>query len=232
VSTRLAVVRAVAAALGTARTELEVGVALLTAVAGHLGAVTASIWLVEGDDLVVVQSRNASPETMAQFGRLSLADELPGGWVVRTGEALFVSNRLELDSRWPKLIGMPSRSIALVVLPLANTGAVTGVISFGFDEARQFDEQDRVGFLAIADQCAIALDRAQLYEAARRGRGHRAPRPAGRGGRAQPGPTARSPGGKASPEGRSTRPRSATWPAGPPGGTARAGRRCPGSRRR
>lgn len=165
--TRLAVVRAVAAALGTARTEREVGEALLTAVAGHLGAVTASIWLVEGDDLVVVQSRNASPQTLAQFGRLSLADELPGSWVVRTGEAVFVSNRLELDSRWPKLIGMPSPSIALVVLPLANTGAVTGVISFGFDEARQFDEQDRVAFLAIADQCAIALDRAQLYEAAR-----------------------------------------------------------------
>jgi serine phosphatase RsbU (regulator of sigma subunit) len=167
VPTRLAVVRAVAAALGTAHTERDVGEALLTAVAGHLGAVAASIWLVEGDDLVVVQSRNASPETLAQFGRLSLAAELPGSWVVRTGEAVFVSNRLELDSRWPKLIGMPSPSIALVVLPLANAGGVTGVISFGFDEARQFDEQDRVAFLAIADQCAIALDRAQLYEAAR-----------------------------------------------------------------
>lgn len=164
---RLAVVRAVAAALGTARTEHEVGAALLTAVAEQLGAVTASIWLVEGDDLVLVQSRNASPVTVAAFGRMHLADDLPGAWVVTTGEALFVSSRPELDARWPKLAGMPSASNAMVVLPLANTGAVIGVISFGFGAAREFDEQDRVAFLAIADQCAIALDRAQLYEAAR-----------------------------------------------------------------
>src|SRR5262245_20133748 len=98
---------------------------------------------------------------------MNLADDLPGPWVVTTGEPLFVTSRPELDTRWPKLAGMPSASNAMVVLPLANTGAVIGVISFGFDAAREFDEQDRVAFLAIADQCAIALDRAQLYEAAR-----------------------------------------------------------------
>jgi serine phosphatase RsbU (regulator of sigma subunit) len=167
VPSRLAVVRAVAAALGTARTEHEVGEALLTAVAEHLGAVTASIWLVQGEDLILVQSRNAHPVTLAHFAHTHLSDDLPGPEVVHTGEALFVSSRPELDSRWPKLTGMPSASNALVVLPLANTGAVTGIISFGFDQARQFDEQDRVALLAIADQCAIALDRAQLYEAAR-----------------------------------------------------------------
>jgi GAF domain-containing protein len=167
VPSRLAVVRAVAAALGTARTEHEVGEALLTAVAEHLDAVTASIWLVEGDDLVLVQSRNANPVTLAHFACTHLDDDLPGPAVVHSGEPLFVSSRPDLDRRWPKLTGMPSASNAMVVLPLANTGAVTGVISCGFDAAREFDEQDRVAFLTIADQCAIALDRAQLYEAAR-----------------------------------------------------------------
>src|SRR5262245_22922978 len=128
---RLVVVRAVASALGTARTAHEVGAALLNAVAEHLGAVTASVWLVEGDHLVLVQSRNANPVTVAQFERTPLDGDLPGPEVIRTGEALFASSRPELDRRWPKLAGVRSASNALVVLPLANTGAVTGVISFG-----------------------------------------------------------------------------------------------------
>src|SRR5262245_32726762 len=166
-STRLAVVRAVAEWLGTARTTDDVGEALLSAMAEHLGAVTASVWLVSGDDLVLVQARNGDPVTLARFARIPLSDPMPGPEVVHTGEPVFVSSRPQLDGRWPALTGMPSASNALAVLPLANTGSVTGVISFGFEAAREFDGQDRDAFLAIADQCAIALDRAQLYEAAR-----------------------------------------------------------------
>ncbi len=164
---RLAVVRAVAAALGTARTEHEVGDAVLNAVAEHLSAVTATIWLVQGDDLVLAHSRNADPVVLERLPRVALTDDVPGAEVIRTREACFFSSRTELDVRWPHLADLPSPSNALVVLPLANAESVAGVVSFGFRDAREFDEQDRVAFLAIADQCAIALDRAQLYEAAR-----------------------------------------------------------------
>jgi serine phosphatase RsbU (regulator of sigma subunit) len=167
VPTRLAVVRAVAAALGTARTEHEVGEAVLNAVAEHLGAVTATIWLVQGDELVLVHSRNADPEVLVRLPRVALTADVPGTDVIRTGEAYYLSSRAELDERWPHLADLPSPSQALVVLPLANTGTVSGVVSFGFGQAHEFDSQDRVAFLAIADQCAIALDRARLYEAAR-----------------------------------------------------------------
>jgi serine phosphatase RsbU (regulator of sigma subunit) len=167
VPSRLAVVRAVAAALGTARTEPEVAEAVLNAVAEHLGALTATIWLVQGGALVLVHSRNADPIVLERIPRVPLDDDAPGTEVIRTGDAHFFSSRAELDTRWPHLADLPSRSDAMVVLPLANTGAVTGVVSFGFGEAREFDDQDRVAFLAIADQCAIALDRARLYQAAR-----------------------------------------------------------------
>jgi serine phosphatase RsbU (regulator of sigma subunit) len=165
--TRLAVVREVAATLGTARTEHDVGDAVLNAVAEHLSAVTSTIWLVQGDDLVLVHSRNADPVVLERIPRVALTDDVPGTEVIRTHEACFFSSRAELDSRWPQLADLPSPSNAMVVLPLANAGSVAGVVSFGFHDEREFDEQDRVAFLAIADQCAIALDRARLYEAAR-----------------------------------------------------------------
>ena len=164
---RLVVVREVAAALGTARTANEVGEAVLDAVAEHLGAVTATIWLVQRDDLVLVHSRNADPVVLERMPRVALTDDVPGTDVIRTREPYFFSARAELDARWPQLADIPSPSNAMVVLPLANAGSVAGVVSFGFEGVREFDEQDRVAFLAIADQCAIALDRAQLYEAAR-----------------------------------------------------------------
>ena len=68
--TRLAVVRAVAAALGTARTEREVADAVLTAVAEHLNAVTATIWLLQGDDLVMVYESGLDPVALAKVRSL------------------------------------------------------------------------------------------------------------------------------------------------------------------
>src|SRR5689334_23272071 len=58
-------------------------------------------------------------------------------------------------------------SEALAVLPLEVGEKSLGVVSFGFAEKRNFDEQDKIALLAVADQCAIALDRAALYEATR-----------------------------------------------------------------
>ncbi len=165
--TRLASVRAVAAALGTAHTEREVADAVLTAVAEHLNAVTATIWLVQGDDLVMVHESGLDPAALARFPRLPLTGDLPGSEVVRTGQPCFMSSRAERDARWPAVAGTPSPSDAVVVLPLSNAGTIVGVVAFGFGGPREFDSQDRVAFLAIADQCAIALDRAALYEQAR-----------------------------------------------------------------
>jgi serine phosphatase RsbU (regulator of sigma subunit) len=55
----------------------------------------------------------------------------------------------------------------LAVLPLEVDGRSLGVVSFGFAQERGFDDQDRLALLAVADQCALGLDRARLYEATR-----------------------------------------------------------------
>jgi serine phosphatase RsbU (regulator of sigma subunit) len=169
VPSRLAVVRAVASALGPARTEDEVASAVLHGVGEHLGAVTASLWLLTPDrsELVLSYERNADPAAVARFARIPMGADLPGPRVVATGEPYFVRSRAERDELWPAVAGTPSPSEALVVLPLAATGESLGVVAFGFPEERHFDDHDRMALLAVADQCATALDRARLYSAAR-----------------------------------------------------------------
>jgi serine phosphatase RsbU (regulator of sigma subunit) len=131
-----------------------------------LGAVTSSVWLVSADGaaLDMRYETNAHPEAMARFASVPLDADLPGPDVIASGEPCFVSSLDERDRRWPLLSGTPTESEAMVVLPLEANGQRLGVVSFGFPVPRGFDDEDRLALLAVADQCAIGLDRARLYE--------------------------------------------------------------------
>ena len=53
---------------------------------------------------------------------------------------------------------------AWVGLPLASSGAPLGALRFSFTRTRQITEEERVFLEALAGQCALALERATLYE--------------------------------------------------------------------
>jgi PAS domain S-box-containing protein len=53
---------------------------------------------------------------------------------------------------------------AWVGLPLLSSGAALGALRFSFTRPRQITEEERVFLEALAGQCALALERATLYE--------------------------------------------------------------------
>jgi serine phosphatase RsbU (regulator of sigma subunit) len=53
---------------------------------------------------------------------------------------------------------------AWVGLPLLTSGASLGALRFSFTRPRQITEEERVFLEALAGQCALALERATLYE--------------------------------------------------------------------
>jgi PAS domain S-box-containing protein len=53
---------------------------------------------------------------------------------------------------------------AWVGLPLLSSGAALGALRFSFARPRQITEEERVFLEALAGQCALALERATLYE--------------------------------------------------------------------
>jgi len=54
--------------------------------------------------------------------------------------------------------------MAWVGLPLLSSGAPLGALRFSFARPRQITEEERVFLEALAGQCALALERATLYE--------------------------------------------------------------------
>ncbi|SET73753.1 SpoIIE family protein phosphatase [Geodermatophilus poikilotrophus] len=56
---------------------------------------------------------------------------------------------------------------AVAALPLSAAGRVVGVLSIAWPEVQRFSATDRAVLLAVAEQCAQALDRARLYRAER-----------------------------------------------------------------
>jgi anti-anti-sigma factor len=56
---------------------------------------------------------------------------------------------------------------AVAALPLTVAGRVVGVLSVAWPEVRRLSATDKAMLLAVAEQCAQALDRARLYRAER-----------------------------------------------------------------
>ncbi|MHB1877318.1 MAG: SpoIIE family protein phosphatase, partial [Streptosporangiaceae bacterium] len=62
----------------------------------------------------------------------------------------------------PALVAADER--AWVGLPLMSSGAPLGALQFSFARPRKITDEDKVFFEALAGQCALALERAVLYE--------------------------------------------------------------------
>ena len=82
---------------------------------------------------------------------------------------MFYASPADLRADSPALLLEPEAG-ARAALPLLVRGRVVGALALRFAEPQSFDQSERAFFGAIADQCALAMDRARLYEAERQAR--------------------------------------------------------------
>jgi PAS domain S-box-containing protein len=166
--------QAVTAALSEAATPAQVtntvvrqGLAALGAGAGFIALVDES-----GAALETVQAVGYPAEALAPFSRIPLALQLPVTDAVREGEPVWLESPADADARYPSLAmsRLDNRFHAWAVLPLTLGGAVRGAVGLSFGDPRRFDAEERAFMLALARQCAQALDRARLFEAEQRAR--------------------------------------------------------------
>ena len=123
-------------------------------------------------DLILVHAAGL-PEEMAQrWSRISLHRPLPVRDVAQTQMPVFIENPTEWFERWPNPDPGKLRfeDGAWAVLPLLIGDDLMGVINLSWKKQRAFSEVDRQFMLALAGQCAQALDRARLFEAEIRAR--------------------------------------------------------------
>jgi GAF domain-containing protein len=137
---RLGIVRRFAERLSDARDLAEVLAAVDEGTREALGASSVSVSL-------VARGRSELLALLPDGGRRPLDDELPEAAVVRGGE--------------PVLWAAPE---AGALLPMIVDGTVTGVLGVGWSARRRFSRTDTALMRVIAQQCALAVDRARLQQ--------------------------------------------------------------------
>ena len=121
------------------------------------------IALIEGDDLVMKAS---CPPDWHETGlaplRLKVGETGVMGWVAKTGLPMCVPD-VNLESRyvqWPSACCTRSE----LAVPLVTKSGVIGVLNVESETANAFDESDVAVMQALANQAAIAIENARLYE--------------------------------------------------------------------
>lgn len=132
-----------------------------------LGYYIVGLALIEEDELVFKAGAGAVWEN-PQFTppRIKLGLQGITGWVAQTGEPLLVSD----VSQDPRYYSLPEASEirSELAAPLKAKGAVIGVLHVQSQDLDAFDEGDMTLLRSLAQQAAIAIENARLYEQAQR----------------------------------------------------------------
>jgi serine phosphatase RsbU (regulator of sigma subunit) len=124
---------------------------------------------------VVAGSAGLPEDTLAErFGRIPLSADLPASEAMRTGLPVVVRSEAQRRERYPTLDDLSMNfDPAFVVVPLNDAqGRPFGAMGIGFPDEKTLGDDDYEFLLDVAAQCALALDRARLADAAERGQGH------------------------------------------------------------
>ncbi|MDP8922693.1 MAG: ATP-binding protein [Chloroflexota bacterium] len=146
---------------------VEQGVAALGAQAGFIAALTT-----DGAEFEMVRTVGYPDGVGEQWERFPVTTPVPISDAVRTGEPIWIESSEVLQARYPHVATPDAirQSGAWAALPLIVEGRALGAMGLKFARARPFSSEDRAFMLALARQCAQALERTRLYEAERTAR--------------------------------------------------------------
>ena len=126
------------------------------------------IALIEGDEAVYKVGAGPlweNPEFGFEPTRLAVGGEGITGWVASRGETLLVPD----VSREPRYVSMSgSNTRSELTVPIRLKGQVIGVLDVQSEQLNAFDESDMTVVQSLANQAAIAIENARLFDAEQR----------------------------------------------------------------
>jgi GAF domain-containing protein len=132
-----------------------------------MGYHRVSIGLIEGDDLVFKAALGPGWESLEdRHMRLKVGREGVTGWVASTGQPLLVPDASQEPRFVPTPVSPPSESELAV--PLKTKDSVIGVLNVESVQLDAFDQSDMAVLQSLANQAAMAIENARLFEAEQR----------------------------------------------------------------
>ncbi|HKG94212.1 MAG TPA: GAF domain-containing protein [Gemmatimonadaceae bacterium] len=167
---RAAELHATTAALARSLTRAQVAEVIVAQMRGALGAVAGGVLELtpDGREYVLVHAAGFPEDRLRSFSRFPSDAPFPSRDVARTREPVFVGSREQWIERYESQPGADHRAWAAV--PLLIDDGLLGCITLSFAVPRAFEPADQEFMMALANQCAQALDRARLFEAERTAR--------------------------------------------------------------
>ncbi len=153
----------VSADLASAGSVLEAARLLVARLPDILGASAVSVYLAEPErGLRLVHAAGYSEPVLGSYAVLRPDDPVPIAAAARTGEPVWIRNRVEWARDWPHLLdaAVAADRYAAAALPLAAVGRVVGAIGLSFPTERTFPADERDFVLALVAQAAPAFERA------------------------------------------------------------------------
>jgi signal transduction histidine kinase len=172
VAARIARLQRVTAGLSRALTPARVADIVIDEGVEASGAQSGVIFFVNGrgDALEIVRERGCPPGSVDVFRRISIAAEAPATVAFRSRTPVWIESPQRLQDSFPALAYTVELgwSVASACVPLAAGDTALGVMMLGFSQERSFSDEERAFICAIAEQGALALERATHYERAQR----------------------------------------------------------------
>ncbi len=159
----------VTAALAGALTPEAVAEVMLTEGAAAIAADAGLVALTteDGGQLSLVHAVGYPPDLIAAHTTFALDAPLPLAEAARTCTPIMINSLTEAQERFPNLNPIRAQSglQAWMNLPLRLNDRCLGALELSFTQPRTFTVEDSELVYTLAQQCAQALERAQLYVA-------------------------------------------------------------------
>ncbi len=164
---RTALLQAVTASLSEALGPEQVAEIVVDRCIAAMGAAAGLVARVvpAAGELEILRSVGYRQDVAQSWRRWPLELKTPLSDAVRTAEPVFIGSREERDAVYPDLPQAPDENEALSAVPLIVEGRAVGGMALSFHESREFTPEDRAFLMALARQCAQALERSRLYQA-------------------------------------------------------------------
>jgi PAS domain S-box-containing protein len=158
-------------ALATAVEHARVVEIFVEAGRAALGSGAGFAWLLRDNETLelAAQSHDGRAPDISPFHTIAMRDPLPLCDAVRTMQPLTFESFAAITATYPTATQHLPYS-AWVVLPFVARGRGIGVVSFSFDDEREFSTEDRELIAAMTHQASLALERCVLVDAERRAR--------------------------------------------------------------
>uniref|UniRef100_A0A8J7A496 histidine kinase n=1 Tax=Desmonostoc muscorum LEGE 12446 TaxID=1828758 RepID=A0A8J7A496_DESMC len=168
-ASRTARLQAITAALSESLTPAQVAEVIVEQGMAALGASSALVALLtnNGTELEILRAVGYQQEAVDLWRRFSINTVAPLAEAVRTKQPVWQESTTTRVVRYSHLAQEYARYNygAWISIPLIIEGRAIGGMSLAFAENHQLNQDDRAFVLALAQQCAQAMERARLYEA-------------------------------------------------------------------